>query len=91
MWLDVSPVEPSKKVRLRVNRLLEALGPSQRQLPSPDLVRLRGVEVLEANSSKESRQSLAELAEEVMDPQLEQKAKASLARLRTRRIQPGHL
>jgi hypothetical protein len=80
--------EASAEVRLRVNRLLEALGPSQRQLPSPDLVRLRAVEALEANGSIEARQVLAELAEEVTDPQLRQEVKASLARLRSRRIKP---
>jgi hypothetical protein len=80
--------EATAEVRLRVNRLLEALGPSQRQLPSHDLVQLRAVEALEANGSKEARQVLAELAEEATDPQLGREVKASLARLRSRRIQP---
>src|SRR5262249_29617827 len=66
--------EASAEVRLRVNRLLESLGPSERQLPSPDLVQLRAVEALEANGSKEGRQVLAELAEEATDPQLGQEA-----------------
>lgn len=79
--------EASAEVRSRVKRLLERLGSSQESLPDPELVRLRVVEALEANGSPEARQVLTELAEGSADTPLKQEAKASLARLRSRRVQ----
>jgi hypothetical protein len=71
-------------VRLRINRLLERLGPAKALPPSADLIRLRVVEVLEANGSAEARQVLEELAKESTDAALRREAKASLERLSRR-------
>jgi RNA polymerase sigma factor (sigma-70 family) len=79
--------EVSAEVRRRVQSLLERLGASQESPPSPELVRLRVVEALEANGSKEARQVLAELSEETTDARLAREAKASLERL-SRRLRP---
>lgn len=73
----------SAEVRSRVQRLLERFGPRQEQTP-PELVRLRIVEALEANGSREARQVLAELAKEATDTELAREAKASLQRLSRR-------
>lgn len=80
--------QASAEVRSRVKRLLERLGSPQEPLPEPQLVRLRVVEALESNSSPEARQLLTELAEGSADALLRQEAKASLARLRSRHVQP---
>jgi WD40 repeat protein len=74
----------SAEVRSRVKRLLERLGTPQQPRPEPELVRLRIVEALEANGSREARQVLAELAKEATDTELMREAKASLARLSRR-------
>ena len=80
--------EVSAEVRSRVKRLLERLDVPPGSPPSHELIRLRAIEALEANGSKEARQALAELSEADTDAQLAQEAKASLARLRSRRAQP---
>jgi HEAT repeat protein len=76
--------EVSAEVRRRVQSLLERLGGSQESRPSSELVRLRVVEALEANGSKEAREALAELAEESAEAVLTREAKASLERLARR-------
>jgi len=78
----------SAEVRLRIKHLLEPLDALRGSSPSPGLVRLRATEALEANGSKEALQALTELSEGSTDAQLAQEAKASLARLRSGRIQP---
>jgi WD40 repeat protein len=78
--------QASAEVRSRVKRLLERLGSPHEALPEPELIRLRVVEALEANGSPEARQLLTELAEGSEDTPLKQEAKASLARLRSRRL-----
>jgi WD40 repeat protein len=70
----------SAEVRSRAKRLLERLDTPQ-EPPSPELVRRRVVEALEANGSKEARQALAELSEGAADTVLTREAKASLERL----------
>jgi WD40 repeat protein len=76
--------EVSAEARRRVKTLLERLGGSKEPLPSAELIRLRAVEALEANGSKEARQALTELSEQSTDAVLAKEAKASLARLRSR-------
>jgi WD40 repeat protein len=76
----------SAEVRLRVERLLKRLDVPQGPPPSPQLIRLRSVEALEANGTQEARQVLAELSENPTDAVLRREAKASLARLRSGRL-----
>jgi hypothetical protein len=80
--------QPSAEVRSRVKRLLDRLGATDDPPPSAELVRLRVVEALEANGSEEARQALRELSKGSMDDLLTREAKASLARLRSRHVQP---
>jgi hypothetical protein len=56
-------------------------------LPSRELIRLRAVEVLEANATPEARAVLAELAAGPAADALTREAKASLQRL-ARRTRP---
>lgn len=77
--------KPSLEVRRRINQLLERL---DTKLPTPELIRLRLVEALEANASPEARQALAEVAETSTDAELTREAKASLARLARRAKKP---
>jgi hypothetical protein len=76
--------EASAEVRSRVQRLLKRFDTPQGPLPSPELVRLRVVEALEANGTREARQVLAELSEGATDAPLTREAKASLQRLSRR-------
>jgi hypothetical protein len=76
--------EASLEVRTRVKRLLDRLGAAQEPLPSPELVRLRVVEALEANGTPEARKTLAELATAPAESELAREAKASLGRLSRR-------
>jgi HEAT repeat protein len=73
--------EASAEVRTRIKRLLDRLGAPEGRPPSADLIRLRAVEALEANGSKEARMALATLAKESTDAELRREAKASLERL----------
>jgi WD40 repeat protein len=77
--------EVSAEVRTRVHRLLERLGAPHDLPPSRELIRLRVVEALEANGTKEARQVLAELSEGATDAPLAREAKASLERLSRQR------
>jgi WD40 repeat protein len=76
--------EVSAEARSRITRLLERLGTLRELPPAPELIRLRVVEALEANGTKEARQALAELSEQATEEQLRQEAKASLERLSRR-------
>lgn len=76
--------EVSAEARARIKRLLDRLGAPAGRPPSVDLIRRRVVEALEANSSKEARQVLTELAKESTDAELAREAKASLERLSRR-------
>jgi WD40 repeat protein len=73
---DVSP-----EVRSRLSRLLRRLGPPEDSPPSPELVRLRVVEALEANGTAEARQILKDLAGPTPETDVAREAKASLQRL----------
>jgi HEAT repeat protein len=77
----------SAEVRARAGRLLKRLGASPAELPSPELVRLRAVEALEANATPEARAVLAELADGPAADALTGEAKESLHRL-ARRARP---
>jgi hypothetical protein len=79
--------EVSVEVRRRIQSLLGRLGTSQEEPPSSELIRLRVIEALEANGSKEAAQILSELSEETTNARLAQEAKASLERL-SRRLRP---
>jgi hypothetical protein len=78
--------EASAEAHSRVKRLLERLGTLGEPPPAPELIRLRVVEALEANGTREARQALAELSEHATEEQLRQEAKASLERLSRRPV-----
>jgi WD40 repeat protein len=81
----------SAEVRIRAGRLLKRLDAPSVVPPSPELVRLRAVEALEANSTPEARAALAELAAGPAADALTHEAKASLQRLARRARPPdGH-
>jgi WD40 repeat protein len=77
----------SVEVRTRAGRLLKRMDRPAAELPSPELVRLRAVEALEANATPEARAVLAELAAGPVADALTGEAKASLQRL-DRRARP---
>ena len=72
---------PSAELRRRAQRLLRRLGPTAERPPSPELVRLRVVEALEANGTLEARKALAGLAAGPAASPLTAEAKAALRRL----------
>jgi WD40 repeat protein len=77
----------SAEVRIRAERLLKRLAAPPEAPPTPELVRLRAVEALEANGTPEARAVLAELAAGPAADALTGEAKASLQRL-ARRARP---
>jgi hypothetical protein len=78
--------EDSAELRRRVKRLLERLSTPAGPPPSPERVRLRAIEALEANASSEARKALAELAKGPTEAVLTAEAKASLERLARRAV-----
>jgi HEAT repeat protein len=74
----------SAEVRARLTRLLRRLGSPEEAPPSPELVRLRVVEALEANGTAEAREILKNLAGATTETDVAQQATASLERLSRR-------
>jgi WD40 repeat protein len=72
---------PSAELRRRAQRLLGRLGAAAERPPSPELVRLRAVEALEANGTPEARKVLAGLAAGQAGSALAAEAQAALKRL----------
>jgi hypothetical protein len=72
---------PSAEFRRRAQRLLQRLGATAERPPSPELVRRRAVEALEANGAPEARKALAGLAAGAAGSPLTAEAKAALGRL----------
>jgi hypothetical protein len=83
--LEPALKEPGKSLefRRRVERLLEAF--SERQLSAARMRELRILRVLEYAATPEARQVLAELAAGAAGAKLTNEARASLARMETRR------
>jgi WD40 repeat protein len=77
--------QPSQEVRTRAERLLAKLK-SGKSPPSPELVGLRVLEVLEHSNSPLARQALTEMAADRPESRLSQEAKAALQRLARRGV-----
>lgn len=75
---------PSAELRRRARRLLQRLSAAAERPPSPELVRLRGVEALEAKGTPEARKVLTGLAAGPASAPLTAEAKAALLRLAKR-------
>jgi HEAT repeat protein len=72
--------KPSAEVQRRASALLKQLD-NREEAPSPDLVRLRVVEALEANGTPEAREALSEFASLGAENVLGREATAALERL----------